>query len=232
MNTMDRMKMGIAALVVLSIGVASASAALTTVYQTTWGGEENLIDGLVANPGAPSPGGSPTGFDDLLSSADWTRVDDSIDQLWYDTNGGVSVEAIYTSSSLTFGFLVNPDLGGAAPALDTGNWVTAPAGGTLNAVGETATFDVDNSLPLVFGVTTGSSTFYSYEGFNGGMDRMVTFYNASTDQWAFGFEDGTDSDYQDFVFILDEIKPVPVPGAALLGVLGLAATSWVKRRFA
>ena len=56
------------------------------------------------------------------------------------------------------------------------------------------------------------------------------------DEYIIAFEevafDQSDRDFQDMVVIVESITPVPVPGAALLGLLGFGLIGWIKRRFA
>lgn len=47
-----------------------------------------------------------------------------------------------------------------------------------------------------------------------------------------GSGDTTSADFTDFVVQMESIKPVPVPGAVLLGILGLSAAGIKLRRFA
>lgn len=99
--------------------------------------------------------------------------------------------------------------------------------------------------------------FYSDSDLNGGNDQMVAYagndsdrvdieYNihggASSDdasvwtsrEYVLAWEDvllsGSDSDYNDFVVMVESINPVPVPAAVLLGALGLGAAGLRLRK--
>jgi len=88
-------------------------------------------------------------------------------------------------------------------------------------------------------------------------DRMVTFDVAGLDVYAWtagdadnpttslirsssetgaayivAFDPGSDGDYQDMVVLIEGANPVPVPGAVLLGILGLGAVGVKLRKFA
>ena len=47
-----------------------------------------------------------------------------------------------------------------------------------------------------------------------------------------GSQGTSDWDYTDFVVMVESVNPVPVPGAVLLGILGLSAAGIKLRRFA
>jgi hypothetical protein len=85
---------------------------------------------------------------------------------------------------------------------------------------------------------TGDSgvTYYSLDQLNGGLAQMVAFRDAASNRWTIGFEDIAirnsagalqgDYDYNDFIFQIESITPVPEPLTLILlgsGLLGLAA---------
>ena len=231
---------------------APALADFTTVYNTSYGTsssygvEWDLHSGLSDN--SANPGGDNTvGAGDILDYyyTSWARIDDYSavpnDQLWWDLDGGVLVKAIYTSSNLYLGY--STDESDGLPR----TWLSGSGGGTLDTVGETASFNISNTDAFVW-VVGGSVTKYSREALNsGGKDNMVSFlihgiYNDPADHsqgsyvpsyptYLIGFEDGSDNDYQDFVAEVSNVA-VPVPGAILLGLLGLGAAGMKLRRFA
>jgi len=227
--------------------LTSAQATMTPVYDTTWNVnpyyEWDLLSGLPKLPGAPSPGnGSSDGADDILNRyySSWARIDDSSDQTWLDLNGGVSVIAIYTSSSHYLGYSLDETTGSSI--------VNVPgAVGNLDTVGETGHFDIaDNSDAFVWALL-GGGTKYSRQALNGGADYMVSFringiYNNAYDHslgytvpsdptYVIAFEDGTDKDYQDFVFQLSKVSPaVPEPASMTLLGLGLLGFLGLKRK--
>ena len=211
-------------------------ADLTPVYNTTYNVnpyyEWDLVSGLPDLPGAPSPGGGSPGAGDILDSlyGSWTRIDDDVDQVWQDLDGGMKVQAKYTSvTAFTLGYSLN-ELTGVG-FVNTG----------LNLVGETALINVvPNSDLFIWGASGAGVTKWSNEALNGGQDRMVTFRidtllgGAAPSQptYVIGFEDGTDWDYQDLVVEITNCAPVPVPAAVLLGILGLGVAGLKLRKFA
>ena len=60
----------------------------------------------------------------------------------------------------------------------------------------------------------------------------VTLANPDGCNYIVAFDTGRDGDYQDFIALIEGPCPVPVPGAVLLGILGLSAAGLKLRRFA
>lgn len=203
----------------------------TPVYKTTWsstspGGvldEEDLAPSL---PAAPSDFGK-VGYSSatnvlerLYGAGNFTRVDDDYDQLWQDLNGGVQVAVKYTSRSLTLWYA--KDEIGASDKVNTG--LDGFSDGFLK-------IDVEpNTDKFIFGAA--STGLWSNPMLNpGGQDRMVTYRITNLAKtFVLGFEDGNDEDYQDLVVEVSHVRPTPVPGAVLLGVLGLGAAGCKLRR--
>lgn len=225
--------------VVFAFIAAPAMADMTTVYDTTWNpmppayptlpDEWDLVSGLPTYPGAPGPhGGGVAGAGDILDSlyGSWTRIDDDFDQFWLDIDGGATVTAKYTSSNLTLGYSLNEHTGAGWTSLG------------LKNPGDTANFDFADNDFFIWGVSGSGATKWSNEALNNGTDRIVTYKitklldgsTPSVPTYVFGMEDGTDWDFQDLVWEATNI--VPVPGAILLGILGLAAAGLKLRRFA
>jgi len=93
-----------------------------------------------------------------------------------------------------------------------------------------------------------SAEAWSDPGLNtphGGLyDRMVTFdvsgmslamydgssFTASDEAYLLCFDTGSDTDFQDFIVVMEGCHPVPAPGALLLGSFGMGLVAWVRRR--
>jgi hypothetical protein len=76
----------------------------------------------------------------------------------------------------------------------------------------------------------GVDHMYAYQGKDSNPDRIQILPFAEGDwtdnMFALAFEDlwnGGDRDYSDFVVMMESVTPVPVPGAFLLGMIGLSA---------
>jgi hypothetical protein len=223
----------------------TASADTTAVYQTTYGptssyNEMDLAPGLpefTSNPGGDEPVNGVDDYQpgDILSQfyASWTRIDDGVDQIWQDLDGGITVKAIYTSSSLYLGYSLNEGTGTPFVAL------AGSSGGNLDQVGETSSFDISpNSDLFIWGAAGAGSTKWSTPDLNS-QDRMVTYQitgllggsTPSIPTYLIAFEDGSDMDFQDFVVEVTNVAPIPLPAAVLLGMLGLGAASLKLRKF-
>lgn len=121
----------------------------------------------------------------------------------------------------------------------------------------TATFDtelfgffLDSSAGAIPGAPGG--VWYSDSSLNtDSSDHMLAFQGNNSDQiqvgggtagtwtddeYILGWEDVrldlSDEDYQDFIVGIESVEPVPVPGAILLGILGLGVAGLKLRKFA
>jgi hypothetical protein len=126
-------------------------------------------------------------------------------------------------------------------ALTIGNVAGNPAG-AVNAgtfAGVTASgfgFYIDPS-------GTGTPTWFSLDQLNGGLAQMVAYREAGPNRWTIGFEDIAvrnaqgapqgDYDYNDFIFQIESIVPVPEPTTLVLlglGLIGMGVARRVRRK--
>lgn len=106
---------------------------------------------------------------------------------------------------------------------------------------------VFGSAQFGFFLQTPSNVWYSDSLLNAdnGADHLLVFQGNNSDvlqigtgnpgvwtdnEFILAWEDWTDFDYQDFVVMVESVLPVPVPGAVLLGVLGLGAAGMRLRK--
>ena len=198
----------------------------TTVYDTTHGTEWDLHMGLPTNPNWAALGGSQEGADDILDdlygTGNYERIDDLLDEIWWDMDGGCEVTAKYSSDDHWLGYSVD-EIGATNPV-----WLD-PGDGQLDTVGETALFDiVPNSDNFVWVLGDGD-TYYSLSALNGGcMDHMVSFRITNlVDTYAIAWENGGgDIDYQDMVYEVTNVVPEP----ATLCLFGLGALALLRKR--
>lgn len=156
------------------------------------------------------------------TTADRTLVDIFLGGATGEHNGGMTV------ASLTF-HLVGPHAGELE--IYPGNSYSA---GLVN----TGFHSGINQYAFGFYLQpTGSGlTWYSADQLNGGLPQMMAYRNASANLWTIGFEDQAyggpgDEDFNDLMFQIESIEPIPEPGSMLLlgsGLIGLAGA--VRRR--
>ena len=125
------------------------------------------------------------------------------------------------------------------------------AGTIVGTSTSTAPFAVDSFGTPTFGFyldswksdtalnSDGKDHMVAYQGKATNPDKIQIFPFSAGDwtdnHFILAFEDGYnlgDVDYQDFVVLIESVNPVPVPGAVLLGILGLSAAGIKLRRFA
>jgi len=227
---MEEIKVGMwVALVVLvaALGSVPALADLTTVYDTTHASEEDLHAGLPTNPNPGAYGGSEQGFSDLLDrlygAGNYQRIDDSLDQLWFDMDGMVEVQAKYAADYHWLGYSLDETTGSPVTWLDDG------FGGYLDAEGENANFNIVPNSDAFIWVLGDGVTYYSVDVLNlDSQDHMVTFAIPTLqDTYVIAWDNGGgDHDYQDMVFEIRNVVPEP----ATLGILGIGALLVRRRR--
>jgi len=204
---------------VTSLQIAEAS--LTPVGPG--GPEPDLFAGLSSNPQGNI-------MDTLYGPGNYTRVDDSFDQIWMNFSGAAQVRAafagslssLYYNSGSQTDFLVtsNTSLGYLNQS-----WVPLPS------TSEPFSWTMKN---------TNGNTFRSIQSQNpGGVDRMVSFQitgnsghptNAIGD-YVIAWEDlpGSGGDFQDFVVEVSSVAAIPEPSSFLLLSVGLLCAAGIIR---
>jgi hypothetical protein len=231
--------------VLAACGFGQAFGALTTINEpwapATSNASELNLTGTGGILDLLQAGDIPSGAAAFgLSGATFTRVDDSVDQIWQVvTSQDLQATAVFASASQVGGYIPGV-LGGSFSALTgsiSANGFLSPAPATVTGplvTGDLFRWALESTLNGGTKILSSRASDNAPVG-PGVTDLMVTYEISGVagldNAYIIAFEDGqTDFDYNDFVAIVEGVVPIPEPGAALLGLIGLGAV--LKRRMA
>lgn len=160
----------------------------------------------------------------------------SNDSIWTDGTVNTRARALYASDNQNFGFVP----GGAGSGTGDYQELFQASGSGFNVTGESKNFTIDGDFRWARSREAGTFAdgHTSYEGDNDGRDHMVTYHvdiaGRSLPIWLLFWEDRphtsgghSDWDFNDLVVMLTVI---PLPGPAVLGMVGLFGLAAVRRR--
>jgi len=178
------------------------------------------------------------------------------DYVWQELNGQIALIGLSAGNSNTVGYYT--DLGSGAVQTDLLGPYTGfgfLGDGTATNPYPAQTFSIASD-PALYGwyLKSNADTWYSEATLNANeWDHLMTFdipelagmtvsvkIGNTITTWTFehpyllAWEDLNlgDVDYDDMIYLVDKVAPVPVPGAVLLGILGLGAVGIKLRKYA
>lgn len=192
--------------------------------------------------------------------ADNEQVDNRFiqpDYVWEELNGQIALIGLTAGNNNTIGYYTDLGTGFARTALlsnFSGFGWKGDGSNTSPYPGATFSLGTNNLFGWYLDSVTSSSSalYYSESVLNpSGWDHLMTFevpelagqklwvtIGGATVEWTFtdpyllAWEDLNlgDTDYDDMIYLVDKVAPVPVPGAVLLGMLGLGYAGMKLRK--